>query len=133
MSPDTLPRNVPTPTFDQCVDRLRLARATELARTGSYLEAEALLAPNGHVPDSPRELDLLARIAAHQGRVADARRFWELALQQDPNNREIQQCLDRLLHPPLITITFAGVVECLVWLANIYAIGILLYVFLSRK
>lgn len=133
MNTDTLPRNVLTPTFDQCVDRLRLAQATELARSGNYLEAEALLAPSGHVPDSPRELDLLARIAAHQGRVTDARRFWELALQKDPHNREFEQCLNHLLHPPRITIKFETVIGCLVWAASVFGIATLLYAFLSRK
>src|SRR6266404_2590200 len=44
-------------------EELLLARATELAQSGRLLEAEALLT-NGRNPESPKEMDLLARIAA---------------------------------------------------------------------
>jgi cytochrome c-type biogenesis protein CcmH/NrfG len=61
-----------------------------------FPEAEAALMPNGELPDNPRELDLLARIAAQRDRLSDARRLWETALQKDPRNPEYEGCLQRL-------------------------------------
>ena len=85
-----------TPSIDQCLNHIRLARAAELARSGNYLEAEAVLAPNGHVPESPRELDVLARIAAQQERFDDATRYWNAALKSDPDNSTYKDCLQQL-------------------------------------
>ena len=53
--------------------KLRLARATDLAKSGRYLEAEALLSPFGGKPEGATELDLLARIALRRLRVNKAR------------------------------------------------------------
>jgi hypothetical protein len=66
--------------------QIRFARATELARSRRFLEAETLLVPDGQLPDGARELDLLARIAAQQRKFARARRCWQLARDKDPSN-----------------------------------------------
>ena len=73
--------------------QIRLARATELAQSERFLEAEAVLMPNGELPDNPRELDLLARIAARQGSFENARRLWNKALQYEPDNENYKHCL----------------------------------------
>ena len=118
---------------EACFDQFRLARAADLARSGRYLEAQGLLSPKGHYSDAPRDLDLLARIAVRQGRISEARRLWEAALQKDPKNPDYNECLQRLRHLPRIRISFDIVIECLVWAASAFGIAILLYVLLSRK
>ncbi len=82
--------------IEDLLDQIRLARATELARSNCYLEAEALLSRSGGEPKVPAELDLLARIAANQGDFETARRLWEIARQQNPKNREYKECLARI-------------------------------------
>ena len=67
-----------------------------MARAGQYLEAEGLLAPLGVLPDSAQELDLLARMAARQGRYEQARRLWLSALRTAPDNADYQSCLEAL-------------------------------------
>lgn len=74
--------------LSECFRGMRLARATELARSGQYLEATVLLAPQGRLPTDPRELDLLARIAARQRRFADAERLWIAASRAAPGEAE---------------------------------------------
>lgn len=69
-----------------CFEQIRFARAAELARSHRYLEAEGLLAPNGQESSDPKDLDLLARISAQQRRYERARRLWEAALKQSPDN-----------------------------------------------
>jgi hypothetical protein len=88
--------NTSVPTIEDCLSHIRYASAAELARTGRYLEAEDLLAPNDQLPDSARELDLLARMAAHQERFEDAARLWSAALKADPNNTSYKECLQQL-------------------------------------
>lgn len=80
-------------TLNECFDQIRYARAAELARSRRYLEAEGLLAPNGHAPSNPKELDLLARIAAQQGRFDQARRLWEAAFRLSPNNSDYERAI----------------------------------------
>ena len=58
-------------------ERMRLARASELALMGRTLEAETLICPGRHLPMSSDELDLLARIHVKQGRYDQARKRWE--------------------------------------------------------
>lgn len=76
-------------------EQMRFARAAELARSGRYLEAEGLLSPNGWESSDPKELDLLARISAQQGRYGRARRLWEAALQRCPGNADYQRAIER--------------------------------------
>jgi tetratricopeptide (TPR) repeat protein len=85
-----------TTALDQCLAEVRFARAAELGRAGQYDDAEALLSKDGLPPEAPRELDLLARIAAQQGRLERARRLWETALQNDPQNQIYRDCLECL-------------------------------------
>ncbi len=80
-------------TLNECFDQIRYARAADLARSRRYLEAEGLLAPNGHAPSNPKELDLLARIAAQQGRFDQARRLWEAAFRLSPNNSDYDRAI----------------------------------------
>lgn len=82
-------------TLKECFQQIRFARAVELARSRRYLEAEGLLAPNGRVPSDPKELDLLARIAAQQRRFDQARRLWDAALRLSPNNSDYQRAIQR--------------------------------------
>lgn len=82
--------------LDLCIDRIRFAQATELARAGRYLEAEALLAPKGQIPESHRDLDLLARIAILQKQFSRAERFWQAALQKSPGNEVYAHCLEQI-------------------------------------
>jgi tetratricopeptide (TPR) repeat protein len=96
MSPDRSHQETSPPSIDECLNQIRYARAAELARTGSYLEAEALLTPNGRLPDTSRELDLLARIAAQQERFDDAARLWNAALKTEPDNLTYKEALQRL-------------------------------------
>jgi|688.fasta_scaffold224571_2 hypothetical protein len=64
-------------------DRMKLARASELARDGRLLEAEGVLCQGKGLPQSVDELDLLARIHVRQGRYEDARRRWRDAAKLD--------------------------------------------------
>lgn len=82
-------------TLNECFDQIRFARAAELARSRRYLEAEGLLTPNGHASSNPKELDLLARIAAQQGRFDQARRLWEAAFRLSPNNSDYERAIQR--------------------------------------
>jgi type VI secretion system protein ImpK len=73
------------------------ARATELAREGRYDAAEAVLA--GVAQDklpATQLLDLLARIRAQQGRIAEAQSLWTEALRADPNNESYREALGRI-------------------------------------
>jgi tetratricopeptide (TPR) repeat protein len=83
-------------TLGECFDQIRLARATELAQSRRFLEAESLLSPNGRLPESARELDLLARIAAQQKRFREARRLWETALQKTPGDNGYQDAIKQI-------------------------------------
>ena len=119
--------------LDECFDQFRFARATELARSGRYLEAEGILSPNGHPSETPRDLDLLARIAVQQGRASDARRLWEHALEEDPKNSAYKECLQRLGDLPRLIISFDTILTCLIWTTNISGAAALLYTLLSHK
>ena len=76
--------------------KLRLARATDMAKSGRFLEAESLLHPLGGKPEGARELDLLARIALRRWRLEKARRFWEAAMRAEPANEQYVKCLKKL-------------------------------------
>ncbi len=76
--------------------RLRLARATDLAKSGRFLEAEALIRPAGGIPEGGGELDLLARIAVRQRHYGKALLLWEGAIRCEPNNEEYRRCVEKL-------------------------------------
>ena len=80
-------------TLEECFDQIRFARAVDLARSRRFLEAEALLSTWGQLPDNPRDLDLLARMAAQQKQFAKARRCWESARAKDSHNDAYLSCL----------------------------------------
>jgi cytochrome c-type biogenesis protein CcmH/NrfG len=71
----------------------RFALAVKLARARQYLEAEGLLSPNGRTPSDPKELELLARIAAQQRQFNRAHRLWDEALLLSPNNSDYQRAI----------------------------------------
>jgi hypothetical protein len=71
-------------------------RAAELAQSRRFVEAEELLSPDGKLPNSPRDLDLLARIAVHNRRFSQARSLWEQILKSDPTNEAARGALARL-------------------------------------
>lgn len=78
-------------------ERLRLARAAELASCNRLLEAEALLCPEGVASASADELNVLARINVKQCRFADAKKRWEQAISRSVDRRaEFEQCLKAL-------------------------------------
>ena len=96
MNSERPPQRGNVPELDQCIEKLRFVQATELVRSGKYLEAEAMLSPKGQVPETACELDLLARIYAHQERFEDAARYWQAALKKDPGNSTYKNCLEQL-------------------------------------
>lgn len=65
--------------LQRCFAQIRLARATELAQSRRFREAEAVLIHDGKLPENPRDLDLLARIAAQQGQFEKAKHRWKTA------------------------------------------------------
>ncbi len=77
-------------------DRLRLARASEMASWGRLLEAEALLCPTGRRSLAIDELDLLARIHVRQGRFDQAKRRWKDALNLSEDRAQFSECLQVL-------------------------------------
>jgi hypothetical protein len=85
--------------FDQCIEQVRFARAAELARTGNYLEAEAVLAPKGIMPESARELDLLARVVTLQNQFSRAEKIWDVASRKSPGNQDYIEYLECLRNP----------------------------------
>lgn len=119
--------------LEKCLAQIRLARATELAQSKRFSAAEAALMPNGDLPDNPRDLDLLARIAAQQARLSDARRLWETALQKDPHNPEYEDCLQRLTELQDTTSRFDTLLAWLVCATILFSIGALLYAFFPRQ
>jgi len=130
------PQLSPTETrtaLQNCFAQIRLARATELAQSGRLLEAEAVLAQNGELPRSARELDLLARIAARQGRFDEARRRWNAAIQTEPGNEIYRQCLEHLTPrrriARLIVNSQGTLLNLLVWATIAFAVAVLVYTF----
>ena len=120
-----------------CFAQIRLGRATELAQSGRFLEAEAVLMPSGELPDEPRELDLLARIAARQGRFNDARRRWNIAIEKQPDNPIYRQCVEGLTLARRIGRLVANsqykLLSVLALATVAFGIGALIYVFIPAK
>lgn len=77
--------------------QLMFARATELARAGQYRDAERILSASGGEASSDAEaLDLLARMRAQEGRLAEAENFWMRARQLEPDNAAYHDALRRV-------------------------------------
>jgi type VI secretion system protein ImpK len=119
--------------LDECFDQIRFARATELARAGRYAEAESLLSPNGQPAEMPRDLDLLARMAAQQGRYADARRFWEAALKIEPENNAYILCLEHLEQAKQGAKSGDPLPNYLIVAAIVFGLAVLVYAFFFLK
>jgi len=82
-------------TVESFDTRLRLARASELAIAGRFMEAEGLLLPQrGEI--SATELDLLARIHVRQGNVEKARNYWLRAIEQGSESANYEKCIEVL-------------------------------------
>jgi len=76
-------------TFDRLhsiLDQIEFERARNLAENGNYSEAITILLKLLKAENSPKVMDLLARIYAQQGLIHDARSMWEKALTIDPKN-----------------------------------------------
>jgi hypothetical protein len=73
--------------------RFRIARAADLARAGSFLEAEALLCNVGAAPTHSDELDMLARISVMRSRFSEARRRWSRALAKTNDKKALRNCI----------------------------------------
>jgi len=113
--------------------KLRVARAAELARAGELHEAEAVLKQPCEAPHTPDELDLLARIAARQGRFKEACRLWEAALHQVPGNENYRHCLESLKPGKRFIRSIINskdlLLSILVWTAAVCGIAVLVYSF----
>ena len=119
--------------LESCFAQIRLARATELAQSGRLREAEAVLVQNGELPGRASELDLLARIAARQGRFDEARRRWKAAMQLEPQNDVYRNCLENLTPARRIVRLIAHhqdtLLNVLAWITIAFAVAALVYVF----
>jgi len=119
--------------IENCFAQIRLARATELAESGRLLEAEAVLAQNGELPDNASELDLLARIAARQARFDEARRRWNVAIQIEPGNEIYRRCLESLTPARrivrLIVNSQDALLNLFVWATIAFAVVVLVFAF----
>jgi hypothetical protein len=76
--------------------RLRMARAAEIASVGVLYRAEELLMPEGNLPDTPEELDLLARILVRQKRYVEAKKRWNDALRASGGESYYEDALKSL-------------------------------------
>ncbi len=119
--------------LQNCFAQIRLARATELARSGRLLEAEAALLDKDNLPKNTCDLDLLARIAARQGRFEEARHRWKAALQIEPGNETYRLCIQGLTPGTRIVRLIANSLDTklnvIVWAIIILAIATLVYAF----
>ncbi len=131
-NPQSLPVEART-ALQHCFGQIRLARAAELAQSGRFLEAEAALIHNGQLPQSAPELDLLARIAARQGRFDEARQRWNVALQMDPGNETYRQCIEHLTPARRVVRLIARsqdtLLFVLVWVTVAFGAAVLIYAF----
>lgn len=119
--------------LEKCFAQIRLARATELGQWGRFLEAEAVLVKNGELPDDPRELDLLARIAAQQEQFAKARRLWQAALEKSPADEEYAQCLGRVLKMERTSEWNDRVLNCVIWVVVVFSISTIVYALIPLR
>jgi hypothetical protein len=98
---EQLPLTAALPALEQVSVLVRLAEAADLARGGSYAQAEMLLKGSAGWETSPEALDLLARCAAQQGNTTEARQFWQQAIGLDPTNPAYAEGLVYLTRTPL--------------------------------
>lgn len=119
--------------LESCIAKIRFARATELAQSRRFIEAEALLSPKGVLTDDPCELDLLARIAAKQEQFGKARHLWESALLKAPNNEEYTECLKQAQKWERLSNGLDKVVNYGVWVVVALTIAVMVYVIKPLK
>ena len=74
--------------------------AYTLASAKRYGEAEALLLSDAELAKTTEALDLLARVYAEQGDVAEARRIWQNIQMHHPEHRPSALALKNLDRPP---------------------------------
>jgi uncharacterized protein HemY len=113
--------------LETCFAKIRLARATELAQSKRFLEAEAILSPKGVLSDDPRELDLLARIAAKQEQFGKARKLWEAALQKSPTTGDYAECLEEVRKLENTSGLTVEVLNWVVWIMVALSIVAIIY------
>jgi tetratricopeptide (TPR) repeat protein len=111
------------PALEEHFDQLRYARAAALARAGRYLEAEGLLTPHGVLPAAPHEPDLLARLAARQGRYDTARCLWRTALRSAPDDAKFVCCLEAIDHAEQRQWLARAVFRASFWIGLVLAIA----------
>lgn len=119
--------------LEKCFAQIRLARATELAQSKRLLEAEAILLLNGKLPDDPRELDLLARIAAQQEQFSKARSLWEVALQKSPADEEYVRCVELARKKERIYELTDKVLIYVVCVIVVFSIAAIVYAFMPLR
>ena len=114
---------------ESCLAKIRFARATELAQSGRFLEAEAILLPKGVLTEDPCELDLLARIAAKQEQFGKARHLWEVALLKVPGNEEYSLCLQQAIKWERLSNVLDKAVKIGICLVVLLVIAVMVYFF----
>lgn len=80
--------------------KIALLCAYTLASARRYAEAEALLLSDGELAKTTEALDLLARVRAEQGDVAEARRLWQEIQSLHPEHVPSRLALRNLGKPP---------------------------------
>jgi outer membrane protein OmpA-like peptidoglycan-associated protein len=110
----------------ELLDRFRVSQAAELALSGNSDSAESLLRELIQRPDAPVEaLHLMAKICVQQGRVAEAGKLWQRAIESDPSNAACQAAvvrLNRMQRRPLwFTLLWPAVLASLVLAVFLFA------------
>jgi Tetratricopeptide repeat len=100
------------------------------------VEAEAVLVRDYKLPDDAGELDLLARIAARQGRFDEARRHWSAAIEKEPGNEIYRHCVEYLT-PARRTIRLIANSQdtfllILAWATVAFGMGVLVVTFFRK-
>jgi flagellar motor protein MotB len=87
----------PITSLNRLVAGFVLARATDIARGGDYEAARAALSTLTREPCADAgALNLLASICAQEGRLAEAKQYWERALLLAPNSERYKSALKRI-------------------------------------
>lgn len=80
--------------------KIALLCAYTLASAHRYAEAEALILSDGELAKTTEAMDLLARVRAEQGDVAEARRLWQEIRSLHPEHLPSRLALRHLGKPP---------------------------------
>jgi flagellar motor protein MotB len=110
---------------------LLIERATELARSGAYEEAEqALSEAKAADEEDPNIFDLLARIRAQQARYGEAEVFWKEAARLDPGNAAYRDGLARvraIQRRPYLPVSWAPIALGMVVLSIFAFVGAMVW------